>query len=153
MGIKYKYLNTEIQKMVQEGKSYLMIGRILGISPSTVARYAKNEFAIPGLRGITRRTNRDLKVNSLNVKDIDRIKRSIKTGDTLNYHMEIRSDENEGIMISITKKVVVLKKLPHLVIVGYPGEAVSNKTITYKDLAIERYKELKKMKNKRILEV
>lgn len=70
--------------------------------------------------------------------DVEKLKRSLKLGDYLSYTFDIKSTIKDRIVIP-REKVIVIKKLKHLVIVDnplFPGKTL--RTISYKDILLQR---------------
>lgn len=149
MGNKYEHLRGEIQQLYESGKSFAVIGEILGIDSTTVARYLRDQGLDNERLAIAqelRRCGREKQKenDAIQPEEIAALKWEIQPGDVVTYQTERRSLEDERLVIPVKRKVVVLKKLPHSVIVGYEGEKDSTKTITYIDLAIQRRREEKR---------
>lgn len=70
-------------------------------------------------------------------KDVDKLKKTLKIGDKLYYRTVIR--ENGENAVSKDEKVFVIKKFPHLVLVGNPKKPEKGmKTMTYKEILFQR---------------
>lgn len=143
---KYEHLRGEIQRLREIGKPFSVIGEILGIDPTTAARYVREPELDKERLAIAqelRRSGREKQkeCDAIQPEEIAALKWELQPGDMVTYQTELRSLEDERLVIPVKRKVIVLKKLPHSVIVGYEGEASSTKTITYTDLAIQRRRE------------
>ena len=70
--------------------------------------------------------------------DVEKLKKSLKVGDNLSYTFDIKSTIQDRIVI-LREKVIVIKKLKHLVIVDNPlSPSKELRTITYKDILLQR---------------
>lgn len=145
---KYEHLRDEIRQLYEDGKSFTVIGEILGINPTTAARYLRDQELDRERLAIAqelRRCGREKQKESeaIQPEEIAALKWELRPGDVVAYQTELRSLEDERLVIPVKRKAVILKKLPHSVIVGYEGETNSTQTITYIDLALQRRREEK----------
>ena len=149
MGNKYEHLREEIRQMYEDGKSFTVIGEILGIDPTTAARYLRDQELDKERLEIAqelRRCGREKRKESeaIQPEEIAALKWELQPGDVVTYQTELRSLEDERLVIPVRRKVTILKKFPNCVLVGCEGDKNSNKTITYIDLAIQRRREEKR---------